>query len=150
MIRWWKFNAVGIGGVVVQLGALSLFVNVGGIPYLPATALAVEIALLHNFVWHEAWTWPGLAAQDRWRRLRRFHLANGLVSILSNTLFTWCFKERLGWPLVPANLAAIAVTSVLNFALAHWWVFEGSRRQSSSSSDAANARRRRLRTSGLL
>jgi putative flippase GtrA len=126
MIRWWKFNAVGVAGVVVQLSALSLFANLWGIHYLPATALAVEIALLHNFVWHEAWTWRGLPPKDRWRRLRRFHVANGLVSILFNTLFTWCFKARLGLPLVPANVAAIAVTSVLNFALAHCWVFEGS------------------------
>lgn len=124
MIRWWRFNAVGLAGVMVQLAALSLLSGLLGVPYLVATPFAVEIALLHNFVWHEAWTWQGLAARDRWRRLRRFHIANGLVSIAGNTVFTWCFKQTLGLPLLPANIAAIAVTSLVNFAVASLWVFE--------------------------
>ncbi len=124
MIRWMRFNAVGLAGVVVQLCVLWLLANVFRMPYLPATACAVEIALLHNFVWHEAWTWQGQARQDRWRRLLRFHVANGFVSIAGNTLFTWCFKQSLGWPLLIANIAAIAVTSLLNFAVATLWVFD--------------------------
>ena len=123
MIRWWKFNAVGIAGAAVQLAGLSLFVNLFRLSYLIATAFAVEIALLHSFVWHEKWTWRGLAASDRWRRLRRFHVANGFVSIGANVLFTWWFSRTFRWPLLVANLAAIAVTSILNFVLAHGWVF---------------------------
>lgn len=123
MIRWWKFNAVGMAGVVVQLAALSVLAGLWRIPYLLATALAVEIALLHNFVWHEAWTWRGLASDDRWRRLLRFHVGSGLLSIGGNMLFTWCFRQIFGLPLLAANLAAIAVTSVVNFALASSWVF---------------------------
>ncbi len=128
MIRWFKFNAVGLAGVVVQLAALWLLTNLFGIPYLFATALAVEIALLHNFVWHERWTWRGLAAEDRWRRLARFHAANGFVSIGANTLFTFWFKQHFGLPLLSANLAAIAATSLLNFAVAAWWVFRSQAR----------------------
>ncbi len=128
MIRWFKFNAVGLAGVVVQLAALWLLTNLFGIPYLFATALAVEIALLHNFVWHERWTWRGLAAEDRWRRLARFHAANGFVSIGANTLFTFWFRQHFGLPLLSANLAAIAATSLLNFAVAAWWVFRSQAR----------------------
>jgi putative flippase GtrA len=123
MIRWFKFNAVGLGGVVVQLSALALLTAVFRAPYLFATALAVEMALLHNFVWHEFWTWRGLAIESRWLRLLRFHLASGFVSIGANTLFTWWFTQHFGLPLLPANLAAIASTSLLNFAVATLWVF---------------------------
>jgi len=123
MIRWLKFNAVGIAGVAVQLAALSLIESRFRLSYLYATALAVEIALLHNFVWHEAWTWRDLDRGARWRRLARFHLANGFVSIVANVLFTWWFKQTFQWPLLVANCAAIAVTSVLNFAVAYCWVF---------------------------
>jgi|SRR5271166_3014847 len=124
MPSWLRFNAVGIAGVMVQLSALWLLVNVAHLEYLVATVCAVEVALLHNFVWHEAWTWRGLARRDRWRRLRRFHLSSGFLSIAGNTLFTWCFKQSLGLPLLTANIAAIAVTSLLNFAVASWWVFD--------------------------
>jgi putative flippase GtrA len=124
MPSWLRFNTVGIAGVMVQLRVLWLLVNVGHLEYLAATACAVEVALLHNFVWHEAWTWRGLARRDRWRRLLRFHLASGFLSIAGNTLFTWCFKQTLGIPLLAANIAAIAVTSLLNFAAASCWVFD--------------------------
>ncbi len=123
MLRWLKFNAVGVAGFVVQLALLAIFTRVWGIHYLVATTLAVEIAVLHNFVWHEAWTWRGLAVEDRWRRLVRFHLANGFVSIASNVLLTWMLKDGLHLPLLAANAGAVAMTTVLNFALAAVWVF---------------------------
>ncbi len=99
----------------MQLAALSLLTYAFRVPYLFATALAVEIALLHNFVWHECWTWRGLAIESRWRRLARFHVGNGFVSIGANTLFTWWFKQHLGLPLLAANLAAITATSLAQF-----------------------------------
>jgi putative flippase GtrA len=122
-VRFLRFNVVGIAGAAVQLAALWCLRNVFGIPYIVATVAAVEIAVLHNFAWHEAWTWRGLP-RSGWRaRLVRFHLANGVVSILSNTLLTVVFKQYAGLPLLAANLAAIAGTACLNFGLAHRWVF---------------------------
>jgi putative flippase GtrA len=54
--RWAAFNAVGLAGVAVQLACLALLVHAGS-HYLAATALAVEAAVLHNFLWHQRWTW---------------------------------------------------------------------------------------------
>ena len=125
--RWLRFNAVGIAGAVVQLGALALFARVVGIQYVVATILAVEVAVLHNFVWHEVWTWRGLPAEGRWGRLLRFHVANGFVSIASNALFTWLFKRYAGLPLLVSNGAAIALTAILNYILASTWVFKSLR-----------------------
>ncbi len=124
-LRWLKFNVVGVAGFVVQLGLLWLFTRVLGIHYLLATTLAVEIVVLHNFVWHEVWTWRGLAVEDRWRRLVRFHLANGFVSIVSNVMLTWMLKDGLHLPLLAANAGAVVMTALLNFALAAVWVFQG-------------------------
>jgi archaetidylinositol phosphate synthase len=121
--RWWRFNAVGLGGFALQLGALWVLARVGGIHYVLAMAVAVEIAVLHNFVWHEMWTWRGLGAEGRWRRLLRFHAANGFVSIGSNVLFTLLLMQWMGLPLLIANAAAVVVTALLNFALAESWVF---------------------------
>lgn len=55
--RWLAFNVVGSMGVVVQLLVLLTLTEVTGLDYLVATGLAVECAILHNFVWHERWTW---------------------------------------------------------------------------------------------
>jgi putative flippase GtrA len=56
-LRWWKFNFVGGIGIAVQFAALFLLKSVLHLNYLAATALAVEIAVLHNFCWHERFTW---------------------------------------------------------------------------------------------
>lgn len=107
----------------MQLAALWFFARVLAIQYVAATMLAVEVSVLHNFVWHEMWTWRGVSPEGRARRLGRFHIANGLVSIVSNALFTWLFKQGFGLPLLAANVAAIAVTALCNFVLAAKWVF---------------------------
>ena len=121
MIRWLKFNAVGLIGVVVQLGVLSLLVK-SGVHYLVATALAVETAVLHNYAWHVRWTWA-----ERAGSLWRFHLANGLISLLSNLVLMRVFTGWLGIPVLPANLLAIGLTSILNFVLGDRWVFSAKR-----------------------
>jgi len=73
VIRWVRFSAVGIAGTGVQLLALWLLLKLR-MNYLAATALAVEAAVLHNYVWHSLWTWRGLTGS-----LWRFQLSNGLV-----------------------------------------------------------------------
>ncbi len=121
--RFLRFNTVGMAGFALQLVTLWFLARVAGIHYLIATAVAVEIAVLHNFAWHESWTWRDLEVDGRWRRLVRFHLANGFVSIASNVLFTMFLMQWMALPLLAANTTAVAVTALLNFALAEAWVF---------------------------
>ena len=50
--RFARFATVGALGFVLQLTALALLAA-AGLPYLLAAAIAVELAALHNFWWHE-------------------------------------------------------------------------------------------------
>lgn len=120
MIRWLKFSAVGILGIGVQLVVLAILLKLK-VHYLLATALAVEAALLHNYVLHKYWTWAG--REKRPGRLLRFHLANGLISLLSNLVWMRVLAGSLHLPAIAANIVAIAATAVLNFVLADRWVF---------------------------
>jgi putative flippase GtrA len=122
-MRWLKFNTVGIAGAAVQLCALWLLHHFTQLSNMLAVTLAVEIAILHNFIWHEAWTWRGKPVADRWRRLVRFHVANGFVSVISNVVLTYLYKEVVGLPLIAANFAAIVTAALLNFWVAQAWVF---------------------------
>ena len=56
---------------------------------------------------------------------RRFHAANGVVSIVSNVVLTYFYKEVAGLPLLAANMAAIVTAALLNFWIAQAWVFRG-------------------------
>ena len=75
-IRWWKFNLVGAMGMVLQLVALALINRWNGGHYLWASAAAIELAVLNNFVWHLHYTWRDRRDTSALLpKLLRFHLA---------------------------------------------------------------------------
>ena len=129
--RWLRFNSVGAMGMVLQLGLIALLTR-AGVHYLVATALAVEAAVLHNFMWHERWTYRErveVANGGALGRLARFHGANGVISIGGNLVFMYLYTGLLGVPPVPGNLMSIATCAILNFAASDGWVFAPSRRE---------------------
>ena len=121
MKHWLRFNAVGAAGVVVQLAILAVLRDGCGLPYLVATALAVEAALLHNFYWHQRWTWrdrppvPG--------RLGRFHISNGVVSLLGNLVLMRLLVGEAGLHYLAANVTTISICAAANFLTADRLVF---------------------------
>jgi putative flippase GtrA len=124
LIRWGKFNLVGAMGMVVQLVALALFNRVLAGHYLYATAAAIELALIHNFVWHLHYTWRD--RRDRsalLAQLLRFHLSNGMVSMLGNLLLMRILVHVARIPLLVANTIAILCCSIVNFCLGNHWAF---------------------------
>lgn len=123
-MRFWRFNAVGVLGFAVQLGVLALLVQ-AGLHYLAATALAVEAAILHNFLWHERWTWRDRpsAGWARAARLARFHALNGVVSLAGNVLTMRVLVGTCGMPPLRANLIAVIACAAVNFAGADRVVF---------------------------
>lgn len=120
-----KFNLVGGIGIAVQLSILWLL-TACGVGYLLATALAVESAVLHNFVWHERFTWVdrrnGRLLQSA-ARLLRFNLSAGTVSIVGNLLLMRLLVGQAHVRPILANMIAIAACSVLNFIVSDRWVF---------------------------
>jgi putative flippase GtrA len=127
ILRWIKFNTVGGVGIVVQLGALALFRSVLHLEYLVATALAVETAVIHNFVWHERFTWRDRPAARRSQslvRFAKFNATNGAVSLVGNLLIIRTLVGQFHMNYVIANLIAVTVCSLVNFLMSDWVVFE--------------------------
>jgi putative flippase GtrA len=125
-VRWLKFNLVGALGIVVQMGAFALLFSACHLNYMVATALAVETAVLHNFVWHERYTWKHLprgTARDIGWRLLRFHAGNGAISMAGNVALMRLFVGVLHIHHYVASGLAIALCSILNFAASEWFVF---------------------------
>jgi putative flippase GtrA len=126
LVRWGKFNLVGAMGMVVQLGSLAVFNRMAVGHYLVATAAAIELTLLHNFVWHLHFTWRD--RRDRREgsamgQLVRFHLSNGVVSMAGNLGLMRLLVHGGQMPVVLANGIAIACCSVVNFCLGDGWAF---------------------------
>ena len=123
-VRWWKFNLVGAMGMVVQLASLALLSRWAGSHYLFASAAAVELAVLHNFVWHVRFTWRDRRDDSALlSQLVRFHLSNGLVSVVGNLVLMRILVQQAHLPLLVANVIAIGCCSVVNFCLGDSWAF---------------------------
>ncbi|MGZ4790029.1 MAG: GtrA family protein [Terriglobales bacterium] len=129
LVRWLKFNLIGGIGIAVQFAALFLLKGVFHFQYLAATALAVEAAVVHNFVWHEQFTWSD-RVHVSWRgslpRFARFNLTTGAVSILGNLALMRVMVGYGGMNYLLANALAIVLCSLATFLVSEGWVFEES------------------------
>ena len=128
MLHWIKFNVVGVLGFALQSLALFVLTHTAySISYLAATAVAVELAVLNNFVWHQRWTWsdrPSMTKKGTLRRLVKFNITTGLVSIVGNLVLMSIFVGRFQLPVTPANLLTVASCSILSFFLADRIAFD--------------------------
>ena len=124
MMRWLKFNAVGAAGIVVQVAVLVALKSGLHLDYVPATVLAVEAAIIHNFVWHQRFTWADRTRGRSLGRFIKFNLTTGAVSILGNVILTALFAAIGRLPYWMANLAAIAACSLVNFVVSDRVVFQ--------------------------
>jgi putative flippase GtrA len=127
--RWTRFAGVGVVGFLIQITTLGVLTSWAHWRWLPATLVAVELAVLHNFCWHARWTWSDRDGTGMCRFLT-FQFANGLTSIGGNAILMALLAGVLGWPSIPANIAAVTLLAVVNFVTADRWVFaEADRRR---------------------
>ena len=63
---------------------------------------------------------PGVGAG---RRLLRYHVATGVVSIAGNVVLTAVYATVAHMPLLAANVLSVATMSLVTFAVADRWVF---------------------------
>lgn len=133
-VRWLKFNAVGALGIAVQLVVLLSLKGGLHLGYLPSTAIAVEAAAVHNFLWHERYTWAD-RVRPSWRtllpRLLRFNLTTGGVSIGGNLALMRLTVGLWHVNYLTANGVAIVLCSLVNFLVSEEWVFEKERESES-------------------
>ena len=124
--RFGRFILVGLLGAALQVLLILVFTKRFKFFGAFATPVAVEITIVHNFIWHECFTWSGRGhngSRQVARRLWRFHAGNGLISLAGNTILMYGLVECLEVPIVPATLAAIASLAFVNFLVADRWVF---------------------------
>jgi putative flippase GtrA len=122
--RWGVFNAVGLGGFVVQIGAITLLTRHFGWPAFAATVVALELAALQNFLAHSRWTWsdrPAAGMRDWLRRFWRYQGAK-TASLAANLAIT-SLLIHIGLPAEIANTAAVLACAIPNYIVSERFVF---------------------------
>jgi dolichol-phosphate mannosyltransferase len=113
--RFIKFNIVGLSGVVINEGLLILLVSYG-LYYVYASAVAIEVSIISNFVLNDIWTFRDRRHGHPVTRLLKF---NGLmlVGLAVNLGILYFGTDYLGINYAVSNLAGIAVAFVVRYWL---------------------------------
>ena len=118
------FNLVGSAGFLLQIGAIALLTRRYGWPPFAATAVALELAALQNFLAHSRWTWgdrPENSLRGWVRRYGRYQLAK-TASLLANLAMTTVLAYA-GVPVEAANAAAVLICAIPNYLVSEHLVF---------------------------
>lgn len=122
IFRFLKFCVVGLTGVFVNMGILYLLTEFVGIYYLVSGLLAVESAIVSNFVLNELWTFRDRGGGTKLHRFGKFNLvaAGGLVI---NLAVLFIFTEFAGLYYLLSNLLGIFTAAIFNFSMntLHTW-----------------------------
>lgn len=115
-----RFGVVGVVGVIVNNGLLYLLHGLAGWPLIPASVVAVEAAIVNNFVWNDLWTFSD-RDPSRYRFLR-FNLVS-LGGLVVNTGVLALVVAVSGLHYLVANLIAIGAAMTWNFAANARWTW---------------------------
>ncbi len=112
-LRFIKYIAVGIIGLVINYGALYGFIALG-IPESIALILAIECSLVHNYVLNHFWTFGHSSFfQDLGKRFLKYQLGSMIGSSL-HYLAALFLCQYL--PLWLANFIGVTIATFCNYA----------------------------------
>ncbi|MEU5029047.1 GtrA family protein [Streptomyces milbemycinicus] len=114
-----RFAVVGVGGVLVNTVSLFALYRWAHWPLLAASPVAVELAVVHNYLLNDRWTFA--VSTPSFRRFLKFNVSV-LGGLAVNVLAVWLL-ERLGIHLLLANGIGIAAAFAANFAASAGWVW---------------------------
>ncbi len=119
------FGVVGISGILVNMGFLVILTHYAHFYYALASPIAIELAILNNFIWNDRFTWRGrrsVANASIWQGLLKFNLVSWIAGSI-NWILLIILTEVAGIYYLWGNLIAIAVASGINFILNEKWTF---------------------------
>jgi putative flippase GtrA len=121
--RFARFTFAGLGGFAVQLAVLATLTQIFRLHYLSATIIAVEAAILVNFIQHERWTWRDRDRHGVLSRFLRFNALTALTSIIGSALVTTFLVETASMNPIVANGISVIVLGAFNFVGSDRFVF---------------------------
>ncbi len=118
--RVFKFGIVGISGIVVNQVLLISLKESAGFPLWIAGAIAIEVAIINNFLWNDLWTFNAGERQNklssRWHRLLSFEIVSSGGAIINYTILN-LMVLLLATDYKIANIIGILLGFMWNFTV---------------------------------
>lgn len=114
-----KFGIVGITGIFINMCLLYIFSEIFNIFYLISSFLAIELSIIHNFIWNDVWTF-GNEKNPKISTITNRFLSYHIVStggMLINISALIVFTELLGIYYLISNLLGIFIAFSWNFIM---------------------------------
>ncbi len=128
VLRSGKFMAVAWLGMLVNTACLYLFKGVLYIPIIPASMMAIEIAIIHNFIWMRYWAWRDRQNRPPFlKQLLLYNAATGAVDLTANVSILWTLSTFFGVHYLLANILGMAAGPFIKFWLNEKLIFREKR-----------------------
>lgn len=112
---FFKFSVVGFSGVLVNLAVYSFLLHLKML-YLWAAGISFVVAVTNNFYWNYIWTFRNKGRHKSVERKYLDFFLISLVNFLVNLILLRVFVEVFYLDKIVAQLLAVGLASVLNFA----------------------------------
>ena len=118
VVRIGKFGAVGGLGLVINLVAQALLIELVGLNYVVAAVLATQVSSTANFLIADSWVFDSSTARTIKRtRFLAFVGMNNLALILRAPMM-WVLTSAAGFHYALSNLASLLVMTLVRFGIA--------------------------------
>ena len=122
-----KYSLVGVSGVSVNLGLYLFLTRYYEISELVAPLIAIESALISNFILNNFWTFGNRITQSRIRvKFVKFHLVSGFSALINYSAFLTLFLV-FGLYDILANLIGIGLAAIVNYLINSNWTWKGNK-----------------------
>ena len=122
-----KYSLVGVSGVFVNLGLYLFLTRYYEISELVAPLIAIESALISNFILNNFWTFGKRITQSRIRvKFVKFHLVSGFSALINYSAFLTLFLV-FGLYDILANLIGIGLAAIVNYLINSNWTWKGNK-----------------------
>tara|TARA_B100000886_G_scaffold255463_1_gene180914 strand:+ start:1441 stop:2568 length:1128 start_codon:yes stop_codon:yes gene_type:complete len=122
-----KYSLVGVSGVFVNLGLYLFLTRYYEISEVVAPLIAIESALISNFILNNFWTFGKRITHSRIRvKFIKFHLVSGLSALINYSVFLTLFLV-FGLFDILANLIGIGLAAIVNYLINSNWTWKNNK-----------------------
>ena len=114
-----RFSLVGLSGIFVNMGLLYALTEIAGLYYLVSAAIAIEVSIVNNFIWNDAWTFKSARDLRLERKISRFgsFQAVSVGGLVINMVILYLLADVAGIYYLVANLVGILVAFAWNYGV---------------------------------
>ncbi|WP_115865466.1 GtrA family protein [Halorussus litoreus] len=126
VVRLYRFVTVGAFAAGVQTAVLWLLVEYGGLNYLVAATISIELTIILQFFVNNAWTFQHAGHSHRWDYfvgLVRTNIVRGSAIPIQVGLL-WAFVNWAGLMYLLANGFAIFISGLYRYYLDSRWTWK--------------------------